>query len=177
MTCGDFNTDLGPLPKNAHSDKRCKSTADPTNVVFRSESSRNLGSVLREIVNVDTVERWRTPSFLRFATARDQWMEIDQKCKKQSDQVVTGDFWDRFHIRIWDGPGGHVIAGAHNENLLTIGGNLPLPHPHQPGAFESGRDSICDDFQALGKSVVRSGIWMDNYQREPYCSGWAALIG
>ena len=105
-----------------------------------------------------------------------QWLLAAGPCKVQDEQYITGYIWDRFHIRLWDIAGGHVIAGAHHENLLTLGGNPPRPQLHRPDAFESGKDSVCDDFRALGRNVLQNVLWMDNYRRVPYCSGWAALI-
>lgn len=175
MSCGDVNNSLGRIPKYSHNEKACNSAADPLNIIIRGSRAVSLGRDLRQIQNVDTGYNWSSPSFWGIATARDQWVSIAGSCKVQDDQYTTGHFWDRFHIRIWDARIG-VLAGAHHENLLTLGGNPLRPQPHKPDSFESGKDSVAEDLKGIGKVVILNGAWMDNYLRVPYCSGWAAVI-
>jgi len=146
------------------------------NVLFVSETSASLGQTLRQIVNVDTGQNWASIMYWALPTAVNQWTDISSSCKMQDDQCITGPLYDRFHIRMWDLPDGNVIAGAHHENLVTLGGNPPRLRIHRPDAFESGKDSICDDFRAIGKNITQNAFWMNNYNRVPYCSGKAALI-
>ena len=175
MACGTANTPLGSLPKYAHNDLRCRSIADPLNVIFENQApAKQLGRRLRTIVNGDTGQLWSGVRWGMLPTANDQWIDSDGSCKMQDDQCISGPLYDRFHVRMWN-HGAHVIVGAHHENLLTLGGNLPFVHPHRPDAYESGKDSLCDDFRA-SKTVVQNGIRMSNYKRVPYCSGRAALI-
>ena len=154
MTCGNENTAFGLLPKYAHFDDDCHSTADPMNILFLNESPQGLERTIRQIDNIDTGKRWGPPAWWFVSTARDQHAQIDGSCKEQDDQWVAGDIWDRFHIRIWAVPGGNVIAGAHHENLLSIGGNPPWLHGHWPDSFDSGKVTICADFRSIGKTVA-----------------------
>jgi hypothetical protein len=145
------------------------------NILFLNDRSSSLEGTFKGIQNAHTGEDWGNPSWLFLATARDQRARLAGSCKGQDKQLVAGWFWDRFHVRIWD-LGDNVIAGAHHENLLTIGGNPPRLQPHKPDAFESGKVAICTDFRLL-RNVVANGLWLDNETLVPYCSGYAAVIG
>ena len=177
MSCGTIATPKGVLPKYAHDDDLCQGCADPLNVLFESETAHNLSLLLQGITNCDTGKRWNLPSrWCLLTRANNQWVDTQKGCVQQDEQLITGPAWDRFHIRMWDLTSRAVIAGAHHEYLVTLGGN-PLVRLHGVDAFDAGRDSVCDDFRAnTGKSVTRRVIWMNNYERVPYCSGWAALI-
>ena len=146
----------------------------------------SLSGLLANTENGNTGDVWKPPKWRRLAPATDQWVLIDRSCEQQNDQLVTGSIWDRYHIRLWDLPGQRVISGAHHEQALTLGGNVPgiggslwrIPHlrPHLPSSHESGKDSVCDDLDRNGKSVMNRAFWLYNYNREPYCSGWAAYV-
>ena len=177
MTCGTIGTSLGTLPKYAHHDSNCTSQGDPFNIVVQGETSASVSKTLQGTQNADTGQNWKHPQKIigLFATANDQWASVSGSCAPQVEQLVSGSFHSRFHIRMWD-YNGNVIAGAHHENLLTLGGNAPYIHLHGVSSFESGKDSVCDDLRAAGKTVTQNAIWMDNYERERYCSGKAASI-
>ena len=177
MSCGTVISRQGTLPRYAHDDSNCDSSADPLNLLFEDKTSANLSGMLRATVNVDTNQAWRQPWRLGpFAAAHDQWVEITDVCVHQDEQCVTGPIWNQFHIRMWDLPNRRVIGGAHHENLLSLGGNPPGLRGHPVDAFESGKDSVCDDCLTSGKNVSRNAIFMNNYKRVPYCSGLAAYI-
>jgi hypothetical protein len=181
MACGDIGTSKGTLQRYAHFDDDCNlgSRADPMNMLFTTENADDLEDTFHRITNVDKGKKWKNPSWFFMATARDQWLHIDGECKEQDVQCVVGWIWDRFHIRLWNivsGGSNNVIANAHHENLLTIGGNLPLPHGHQPDSFDAGKESVCDDFLGLGRPVSPRELPLNNYQRLPNCDGIAALI-
>jgi len=145
------------------------------NILFLNDNSASLERTFKQIQNRFTGENWENPQWLFVPTARDQRAYVGGSCRKQNRQLVAGWFWDRLHVRFWD-VGANVIAAAHHENLLTIGGNPPRPAPHKPDAFESGRVTICADFQGI-RNVVPNGLWMNNAKDVPYCSGFAAVIG
>ena len=177
MTCGNVTTIRGSLPRYAHSDDDCNDTADPINILFLNEKASDLEDTLHGITNTHKNKKWKTPSWFFVTTARDQWVRIDNQCREQDKQCVVGWIWDRFHIRLWDLPNGNVIANAHLEALLSVGGNLPLPRPHRPTSFDSGMDAVCEDFQAQGRQVTREALPMNNYVNDPHCEGKAAVIG
>ena len=179
MACGQTPvTAKGTFPKQAHHDDTCAVPADPFNLLFVNEKSASLAATLRGLKNSDTKQVWKSPRIGGvIPTARNQWAMIDGSCKVQDEQRVTGSLWDRYHIRLWDLNNGDVLACAHHENLLTLGGNPPRAHLHRVDAFESGKDSVCDDFRAnTYKRIQQNALIMGNYKRVPYCSGLAALI-
>jgi len=185
--CGPFNIPPhGLLPNYTHSDRRCSSRADPLNLLIENETSSSLSGLLASTVNGDTNDVWKPPRWRELAPATDQWVVINGQCGRQLHQLVTGSIWDRYHIRLWDLAGQRVIAGAHHEQALTLGGNSPgvggrlsrIPHPrlHLPSSHESGKDSVCDDLKRNMKSVRKRGFRLYNEMRVPFCSGWAAYV-
>ena len=176
MTCGNVPTDRGELPRFAHFDDDCQDTADPMNLLFLEETASSLERALHGITNAEKKKKWKKPSFWGFATARDQWLYIDRECREQDEQCVVGWIYDRYHIRLWE-LGGNVIANAHHEYLISLGGNPPLPRPHYPTSFNTGKDTICFDFEAVGRRVDPIALPMNNAINDPECDGRAALIG
>jgi hypothetical protein len=164
------------LPRFAHFDDDCEDTADPMNILFLEQTASGLERTLHGITNAEKNKKWKKPSYMGFATARDQWLHISGDCRVQDEQCVVGAFWDRYHIRLWE-VGSDVIANCHHEDLITIGGNPRLPRPHYPTSFDTGKNTICEDFRTAGRLVTPAALPMRNNLNDPACDGNAALIG
>jgi hypothetical protein len=145
------------LPRFAHFDDDCEDTADPMNILFLEQTASGLERTLHGITNAEKNKKWKKPSYMGFATARDQWLHISGDCRVQDEQCVVG--------------------ACHHEDLITIGGNPRLPRPHYPTSFDTGKNTICEDFRTAGRLVTPAALPMRNNLNDPACDGNAALIG
>jgi hypothetical protein len=163
---------LGTLPTFTHRGGDCSERSDPINLIFPAMDALSVEGELMRRVNVDIGERWRSPGVF----GSGQSLTTAQGCRMQDIQLVAGGIWNRLHVRLWNWSGRVGCVGSgHREYGITLGlgwGNAL----HRPSSFETARDSVFEDLTGNRRPDHRFRIDLENYQREPYASGEAAVI-
>ena len=157
----------------------CGNVSDPINLVFRGLV--NLSGIVNALRGVG----WSHPSRVRghFAVPLFLCDKSQQNPEPQHEQVVNGQPWDRYHVRLWDVarlPGGtnyervitnsSVVAAAHHEIFV-------FPGVHRVTAYESGKWKITYDLsQVPGWSVQPDSEYTGNFNLVPFSNDYATVV-
>lgn len=158
---------------------RCGNISDPINLVFRG--SANLSRVVSAFLSV----AWRRLTLLRGHTAVSLYLcDLNrQNPTPQHDQLVNGQPWDRYHVRLWEVSrlitlsryhkvitSSRVVAAAHHEIFV-------FPGVHRVTAHESGKWKVAYDLShTSGWTIRNDSEYTGNFNLVPFSNDFATEI-